>query len=85
MSFKVGDLVRLVSDFEGDAVCIAEKLENGVHDPGQFWLPGGSPAIFMGWHTTRMPMSGEAKALILIGNRMGWVYESELEPFDEAG
>jgi hypothetical protein len=82
MIFKVGDLVRLVSDFQGDAVSIAETPQ--VSDSGQFWLPGGSPAIFMGWHTTRMPMSGEAKALILIGNRMGWVYESELEPFDEA-
>jgi hypothetical protein len=45
--------------------------------------PEGTPTIFLGVHDVA-DLRGERKIRILIDGIQGWVYESELEEFDEA-
>lgn len=76
---KPGDLMKISND-EGLNVYISGP---GVENTPSY--PCGTPVIFLGWYEESKQYRRENKASILIDGKVGWVYESELEDFDEAG
>ena len=78
---KPGDLVRLVADPETDGAVVVGWMTPADQQP----FDEGTVAMFLGDHTGAFPFDGERKVRIMIGGRLGWIYESECEAIDEAG
>ena len=74
-----GDLVKLAHDGPGN-VCVA-----AINSSIVWSVDHGTVAVFIDEHHWLNESGLEKKLIILVGDRVGWIYESECEALNEAG